>query len=53
MTLEAAPPRPAKSGPAPITDGTRPPGAMFLVAVFVTLPTLALVAAVPDRKSVV
>ena len=49
MTLEAAPPRPdsEKRAPAPITDGQRPSGAMFLVGVFVALPTLALFAAVP------
>ncbi|MBN9794791.1 MULTISPECIES: acyl-CoA desaturase [Pseudonocardia] len=49
MTLEAAPPRstPAKRTPAPIVDGQRPPGAMFLVGLFVVLPTLALFAAVP------
>ncbi|ANY07644.1 acyl-CoA desaturase [Pseudonocardia sp. HH130630-07] len=49
MTLEAAPPTPApeKRAPAPITEGTRPPGAVFLIGVFVTLPTLALLAAIP------
>ncbi|SFN13309.1 stearoyl-CoA desaturase (delta-9 desaturase) [Pseudonocardia ammonioxydans] len=49
MTLEAAPPRSPseKRAPAPITDGQRPPGAMFLVGVFVILPTLALFAAIP------
>ncbi|MFP5070774.1 acyl-CoA desaturase [Pseudonocardia nantongensis] len=48
MTLEAAPPRSnTRSAPAPVTDGTRPPGAMALIGVFVALPTLALLAAVP------
>ncbi|TCK26735.1 acyl-CoA desaturase [Pseudonocardia endophytica] len=45
-TLDIAPP-PTRSGPAPITDGQRPPGQMVLVGLFVALPTLALVAAVP------
>ena len=49
MTIEAAPPAPAppKSGPAPVIDGTRPTGAAVLVGVFVTVPMLALVAAIP------
>ncbi|ALE72368.1 MULTISPECIES: acyl-CoA desaturase [unclassified Pseudonocardia] len=49
MTLEAAPPRstPEKRTPPPVTEGQRPPGAMFLVGVFVILPTLALFTAVP------
>ncbi|GAA1077113.1 acyl-CoA desaturase [Pseudonocardia alni] len=45
-TLDAAP-APTKSGPAPVLDGKRPPGEMFLVGLFVVLPTLALLAAVP------
>ncbi|TCK20615.1 acyl-CoA desaturase [Pseudonocardia endophytica] len=49
MTIEAAPPAPAppKSGPAPVTEGIRPTGAAVLVGVFVTVPMLALIAAVP------
>ncbi|MEQ3553890.1 acyl-CoA desaturase [Pseudonocardia nematodicida] len=45
-TLDAVPP-PARSGPAPLTDGKRPAGASFVLGLFVVLPTLALVAAVP------
>ncbi|MFP5020038.1 acyl-CoA desaturase [Pseudonocardia phyllosphaerae] len=50
MTIEAAPPapsRPERREKAPITEGQRPVGAVFLIGLFVTLPTLALIAAVP------
>ncbi len=51
MTLEAAPPAPPRtrtgSGPAPVLDGRRPTGAAILVGVFVAIPTLALIAAIP------
>ena len=49
MTLEAAPTAPprSRSGPAPVLDGRRPTGAAVLVGVFVVLPMLALVAAIP------
>ncbi len=47
MTTSLAPDAPTSSGPKPIIDGRRPSGESLLVHVFVIVPVLALVAAVP------
>ena len=47
MTTSLAPDAPTSSGPKPIIDGRRPSGESLLVNVFVIVPLLALVAAVP------
>ena len=52
MTLEAAPPRTptgpgTKPGKAPVIDGRRPAVGTLLIGIFVTVPMLALVVAVP------
>ena len=51
MTIEAAPARPqtdtATSGKPPVLDGRRPAAGTFLIGVFVAVPMLALIAAIP------
>jgi stearoyl-CoA desaturase (Delta-9 desaturase) len=47
VTTASAPGRPTRAGPKPLLDGQRPRAEQLLVGIFVVVPMLALLAAVP------